>query len=340
MKHLLCFLILLTMVIPTFPKACQINNHNTCESYAERFDNDHSQMADNISTTPFLVSDLMASLTESKVNVSGFINLACNYTTYSNHSIVDAGPLTVGFFNITWTKNTTIGIHFFGIKFNSSRSILWVNGSYYISTQGYQFKFPDPYEVRTQKSYGKCLLFGVTSGTTKENVFRPAPANYILLNATHRLKWHGFHVKNISVRLEYIHNVTLNSIPMDNATLTVYFNNGVLLYGCFQVGEWNSRTPSDFWYHRIHDYMKDDPYMIPFEQIKVKVNTPCKYFDVWVSIVVEWTLIYEYEEFSQGIGIYNLDLVCGAAILICVGLIVFVLIVGYKNTQKKKENST
>ena len=208
-----------------------------------------------------------------------------------------------------------------------------------VSAQVYQINFPDPYEVRTQESYGKCILFGVSSGTTRTSSFRPAPSNYILLNATHRLKWHGFYVKNISIRLEYIHNVTLNSIPMDNTTLTIYFNYGVLLYGSFQVGEWHSRTPSDFWYHRISDYMHDDPYKIPFELIKVKVNTPCKYFDVWVSIVVEWTLIYEYEEFSQGIGIYNLDLACRAVFLICVGLIVFVLIIGYRKDQEKKKKA-
>ena len=64
--------------------------------------------------------------------VSGVVSLVCNYTVYENDTYVAAGmtQIAAGAFSITWDVNSTIGYVMWGIKFNTSSSTIWFNGSY------------------------------------------------------------------------------------------------------------------------------------------------------------------------------------------------------------------
>lgn len=83
------------------------------------------------SATVLFISDTLTTDTTSELQLSGYTNLACNYTVFSNDTENGfSGELTTGSFAITWTKETASGLHRWAVKFNDTSTTRWVNGSY------------------------------------------------------------------------------------------------------------------------------------------------------------------------------------------------------------------
>jgi hypothetical protein len=84
----------------------------------------------DVTSTTFLVSDPVPSENEIEFEVSAFSNLDCTYKVYENESLSESGSLSAGSILVDWPKQTTIGVWVWGIQFNSSGTIRWINGSY------------------------------------------------------------------------------------------------------------------------------------------------------------------------------------------------------------------
>lgn len=92
-----------------------------------------------VSSTTFVVTIYLSTSTEQDVKVSGYINLAADYTVTSNGATTTSGSLSAGSFEISWSKSETLGLHEWRIEFNSSGTIRNVTGSYYVSDDAFQY---------------------------------------------------------------------------------------------------------------------------------------------------------------------------------------------------------
>jgi len=76
------------------------------------------------------VTDTLHTESDTTNYLSGYANLGCTWTAYDNNSLIDSGSLGAGSFAIRWDKQTTEGLHEWGIKFISGAITRWVNGTY------------------------------------------------------------------------------------------------------------------------------------------------------------------------------------------------------------------
>ena len=83
-----------------------------------------------VAETAFRVDSGPYTETDTRNYFSGYANIGFNYSVYDNNSLSTSGTKSFGSFSIDWSKSTLKGLHEWGILFNSSGTLRWVNGSY------------------------------------------------------------------------------------------------------------------------------------------------------------------------------------------------------------------
>jgi hypothetical protein len=93
----------------------------------------------DVTSSTFLISDPTVSGDTSTLTVSCYANLAGNYYVYSNDTYQSVtGSFSAGSVVTTWSKLTNIGLHVWGVKYNTSGGITrWINGSYDVTSTSF-----------------------------------------------------------------------------------------------------------------------------------------------------------------------------------------------------------